>query len=120
MSPRSPAGIAARIRWLIEKKDKGRLDVAARRLGVRQSELEQLERLLSGDAGPRGTQLLAAVVDGYHEDACWLLTGREEVDSAALPGEARLEVAHLLLEIASTLLAERARQRSAAAAPKPA
>lgn len=111
MTSWSPAGIAARVRWLIEQKDKGRLDVAARRLGVGVADLEQLERWLSGDAGPKGTRLLAAVVQAYHVDACWLLTGEEQVNAAQLAPDARLRLAELLLDVADALLSERARSR---------
>lgn len=112
MTSWSPAGIAARVRWLVEQKDRGRIDVAARRLGVRPADFDQLERLLASDAGPRGTQLLAAVVQAYHVDACWLLTGEERVDAAALAPDARLRLAELLLDVADALLADRARSRA--------
>jgi hypothetical protein len=112
MTSWSPAGIAARVRWLIESKDKGRLEAAARRLGVKPSDLDQIERLLASDGGSRGTRLLAAVVQTYHVDACWLLTGEYDMDAAALAPEARLRLAEMLLSVADALLADRARSRT--------
>ena len=118
MTSWSPAGIAARVRWLVDTKDKGRLDVAARRLGVRPADLEHLDRWLSGDGGPKGTRLLAAVIQSYHVDACWLLTGEEELDTSTLAPDARLRLAELLLAVADALLADRARSRADGGRPE--
>lgn len=111
MTSWNPSGIAARVRWLVDTKDKGRVETAARRLGVRPSDLEHLDRWLSVDVAPEGTRLLAAIVQSYHVDACWLLTGEEELNTAALAPDERLRLAELLLSVADALLADRARSR---------
>ncbi|MGI8496632.1 MAG: hypothetical protein ACR2OG_03485 [Gemmatimonadaceae bacterium] len=107
------ASIAPRVRALIDREEAGDVEAAAHRIGIPSEELAGAESVLAADSRYPAARLLAALVRAYHADACWLITGQEQIPAADLSPESRLEVANLLLDVANELLAERARLREA-------
>ena len=101
----TPRDIANRVRMLIANKDQGDLSAAAMRLELSMDEVQRLDEVLARDPPTRRAGLLASVIRTYQADACWLLTGQETASITDLPPEIRLEVAHLLSEIGSRILA---------------
>ena len=101
----TPRDIANRVRMLIANKDQGDLQTAARRLDLSMEEVQRLDEVLAREPPHRRVGLLASVVRTYQADACWLLTGQETTSITELPPEIRLEVAQLLSEIGSRILA---------------
>lgn len=101
----TPRDIANRIRMLIANNDQGDLSAAARRLALSVDEVQRLDEVLAREPPAGRAGLLAIIVRTYHADACWLLTGRETTSITELPPEIRLEVAQLLSEIGSRILA---------------
>src|SRR5215213_2800477 len=104
MGTLSSAGIAGRVRSLVDSRDRGDTERAAGRLGVPVKDLDHVEDLLSerfcDDRSPEcALRLLAAVTRGYQADPCWLLTGHADLGRAELGPTDRLRVADLLLRL---------------------
>ena len=123
MSVLSCAGIAARVRSLVEARDRGDASRAASRLGVPARDLDRLDQILADDmcddksSQETGLRLLAAVTRSYQADPCWLLTGHSDLHDADLGASDRLRLADLLLRLGEILLRERAAHRLLHAQP---
>lgn len=91
---------------IIAREDHGDLAAAARRLQLPLEDMQHLEDVLASETPRKRAVLLASVVRTYRTDACWLLTGSEATSLTELPPETRLEVAQLLSEIGTSILAQ--------------
>ncbi|HKG91479.1 MAG TPA: hypothetical protein VKA84_06305 [Gemmatimonadaceae bacterium] len=122
MSMFSSAGIAERVRSLVNSRDRGDTKRASGRLGVPVQDLDLIDRLFADQmcddrAHESALKLLAAVTRGYQADPCWLLTGHTDMRRAELSPSDRLKVADLLLRLGDFLVRERAAHRLLHAQP---
>lgn len=98
-----PEELAARVRELIDRHDRGDVAQAARRIGTRECDLRAI---INGDSSHPSLGALSAIVRGYDVDTWWLISGELQAGSS-LPTERRVGTLNLLSELGTTLTMQR-------------
>jgi hypothetical protein len=98
-----PEELAARVRELVHRHDRGDVAQAARRIGTRECDLRAI---LNGDSSHPSLAALSAIVRGYDVDSWWLISGELQADSSLTP-ERRVGTLNLLSELGTTLTMQR-------------
>lgn len=98
-----PEELAARVRELIDRHDRGDVAQAARRIGTRECDLRAI---VDGDSSHPSLAALSAIVRGYDVDGWWLISGEPQAGST-LPPERRVGTLNLLSELGTTLTMQR-------------
>ena len=98
-----PEELAARVRELIDRYDRGEIAEAARRIGTRECDLRAI---VEGESCHPSLAALSAIVRGYDVDTWWLISGERE-PSSSLPPERRVGTLNLLSELGTTLTMQR-------------
>jgi hypothetical protein len=98
-----PEELAARVRDLIDRDDRGDISEAARRIGTRECDLRMI---VAGESAHPSLAALSAIVRGYDVDTWWLISGEREAGSS-LPPERRVGTLNLLSELGTTLTMQR-------------
>ena len=98
-----PEELAARVRELVDRHDRGDVGKAARRIGTRECDLRAI---LNGDSSHPSLAALSAIVRGYDVDSWWLISGELEPGSSLAP-ERRVGTLNLLSELGTTLTMQR-------------
>jgi hypothetical protein len=98
-----PEELAARVRELIDRCDRGDVGEAARRIGTRECDLRAI---VDGESYHPSLAALSAIVRGYDVDTWWLISGERE-PASSLPAERRVGTLNLLSELGTTLTMQR-------------
>ena len=98
-----PEELAARVRGLIDRHDRGDVALAARRIGTRECDLRAI---VNGDSSHPSLAALSAIVRGYDVDTWWLISGEPQAGSSLTP-ERRVGTLNLLSELGTTLTMQR-------------
>ena len=98
-----PEELAARVRELVDRHDRGDVGQAARRIGTRECDLRAI---LNGDSSHPSLAALSAIVRGYDVDSWWLISGELQAGSNLTP-ERRVGTLNLLSELGTTLTMQR-------------
>ena len=98
-----PEELAARVRELVDRYDRGDVAQAARRIGTRECDLRAI---LNGDSSHPSLAALSAIVRGYDVDSWWLISGDLQAGSSLTP-ERRVGTLNLLSELGTTLTMQR-------------
>jgi hypothetical protein len=98
-----PEELAERVRALIDRHDGGEVLRAARRMGVRASDLRAI---VDATAAEPSLSALAGIVRVYDVDAWWLIAGTTGL-IADMPAERRVEALNLLSQLAAVMTMQR-------------
>jgi hypothetical protein len=98
-----PEELAARVRELVQRHDRGDIALAARRIGTRETDLRAI---LDAETNRPSLATLSAIVRGYDVDTFWLISGEKEAGTS-LPMERRVGTLNLLSELGTTLTMQR-------------
>jgi hypothetical protein len=96
--------VAIRVRQLMDAKLGGDVARSAQFLGVTRA---ALECFLEGAPAEDCLYLLNAVTRRFEVDACWLLTGSDDLQLRQFSAEDRLQVARLLSQLSEAGIRER-------------
>ena len=98
-----PEELAARVRDLVDRFDRGDVARAARRIGTREADLRAI---VGAETTHPSLASLSAIVRGYDVDTWWLISGETEA-GRSLPTERRVGTLNLLSELGTTLTLQR-------------
>ncbi|HEY2375292.1 MAG TPA: hypothetical protein VGH98_04900 [Gemmatimonadaceae bacterium] len=95
--------LAARVRELVDRFDRGDVATAARRIGTREADLRVI---LAGQTSRPSLAALSAIVRGYDVDTWWLICGEDD-HGVGLPADRRVGTLNLLSDLGTTLTLQR-------------
>ena len=95
--------LAARVRELIDRSDRGDVSAAARRIGAREADLRAI---VTAESSHPSLAALSAIVRGYDVDTWWLICGESELRND-VPADRRVGTLNLLSELGTALTLQR-------------